>query len=79
MAEIKAHYRAVRKQHEAIRQTITGSCAALKEDIEAEALSYGDIALSNIKEWAALETSLDGEGQPIDFRDPRARGLHIRP
>jgi very-short-patch-repair endonuclease len=73
MAEIKAHYRAVRKQHEAIRQTITGSCAALKEDIEAEALSYGDIALSNIKEWAALETSLDGEGQPVDFREVLAR------
>jgi very-short-patch-repair endonuclease len=73
MAEIKAHYRAVRKQHEAIRQTITGSCAALKEDIEAEALSYGDIALSNIKEWAALETSLVGEGQPVYFREVLAR------
>jgi hypothetical protein len=69
MGDIKAHYRAVRKQHEAVRQTIASSCAALKEDIEAEALSYGDIALSNIKEWAALETSFDGDGQPVDFRE----------
>ncbi len=68
MEDIKAHYRAVKKQHEAVQQSIASSCAELKEDIEAEAISYGDISLRNIKEWAFLEATF-GDNFPVDFRE----------
>jgi very-short-patch-repair endonuclease len=68
MEDIKAHHRAVKKQHDTVQQTIAKSCAGLKEDIEAEVISYEDIVLSNVKEWAALEISFD-EDRPVDFRE----------
>ena len=68
MEDIKAHYRAVKKQHEAVKQSITSSCAGLKEDVEAEAIGYGDIVLADVKDWAALETSFDNNC-PVDFRE----------
>jgi len=61
----QAHYRAVKKQHEEVQQKIASTCAELKEDIEAEAISYGDIVLSHVKEWAALETSFDEDRPSI--------------
>jgi hypothetical protein len=66
MEDIKAYHSAVKKQHDTVQQTIAKSCAGLKEDIEAEVISYEDIVLSHVKEWAALEISFD-EDRPIDF------------
>ena len=60
-----------KKQHETVQQMIASTCAGLKEDIEAEALSYGDIVLANVKEWAALEIAFNDH--PIDFREILAR------
>jgi very-short-patch-repair endonuclease len=68
MEDIRAHYRAVRRQHESLQQTISSSCAGLKEDIEAEAIGYGDIALANVMEWAALETRFDNVC-PVDSQE----------
>ena len=68
MEDIKAHHRAVKKQHDTVQQTIAKSSAELKEDIEAEVISYEDIALSTVMEWAALEISFDKD-RPVDFRE----------
>ena len=58
----------MKKQHEAVQQRIASSCAGLKEDIEAEAISYGDIVLANVTEWVALETKFDNDCS-VDFRE----------
>ncbi len=68
MEDIKAHYRAVKKQHETVQQTIASGCAGLKEDIEAEAIGYGDIAIENVAEWAALEKTFE-TSCPVDLRE----------
>lgn len=67
MEDIKTYYRAVKKQHD-LPAKIASTCAGLREDIEAEALSYGDIAMSTVREWAALESNFNSDS-PLDFRE----------
>lgn len=69
MEDIRAHYTAVKKQHEAVQQSITSRCAGLKEDIEAEAIGYEDIPLTSVMEWATLESKLDEGNGLVDFRE----------
>jgi hypothetical protein len=68
MEDIKAHYRAVKKQHEAVEQSIGATCAGLKEDIEAEALKYQDISVPSIREWATLDIAFS-DRHVIEFRE----------
>jgi hypothetical protein len=69
MEDIKAHYRAVKKQHDSVRQRIEQGCASLKEDIEAEALGYADIDLSAIREWALLDATYTDKNPIVDFTE----------
>lgn len=66
MEGIKTHYRAVKRQHEAVRQTIEQSSTALKEDVEAEALGYEDVSLAAIREWALLDQLYATNAPQID-------------
>jgi very-short-patch-repair endonuclease len=63
---INTHYRAVKRDHETIEQNISKSINSLKEDIEAESLSYNDISLPEIREFYALEDELKSKKPPFD-------------
>jgi superfamily I DNA and/or RNA helicase/very-short-patch-repair endonuclease len=52
---IKTHHRAVKKDYEAIAETITKSGSSLKEDLEAEIIAYDDINIKEIHEFFDLE------------------------
>ncbi len=52
---IKTHYRAVKKEHETIGETIVKSSNSLKEDLEAEILAYSKIEIKEICEFFDLE------------------------
>ena len=52
---IKTHYRAVKKEHETIGETIVKSSNSLKEDLEAEILAYSEIEIKEIQEFFDLE------------------------
>lgn len=52
---IKAHFRAVRKEYESVADDIAKSSNALKEDIEAEVVSYDDINTAEIREVIELQ------------------------
>ena len=52
---IKIHYRAVKKDYEMVEEAITKSGNSLKEDIEAEVLSYSEIDIKEIHEFFDLE------------------------
>jgi hypothetical protein len=67
MEDIKAHYRAVKKQHETVQQNIEQSATSLREDIEAEALGYQDIDLAAIEEWARLDRLYANRNALADF------------
>lgn len=58
---IKTHYRAFKKDHDTVEENIQKSTNSLKEDLEAEIISYGDINLQEIQELVALENTLKGE------------------
>ncbi len=52
---VKTHYRAVKKDHETVEETITKSSNSLKEDLEAEILAYDNISIREIHEYFDLE------------------------
>jgi hypothetical protein len=64
---IKTHYRAFKKDHDSIEENIEKSTNSLKEDLEAEIISYGDINLQEIQELVALENTLKGETLVYDI------------
>lgn len=55
MTDIRTHYRAVKKDVEAIDDTIEKSSNSLKQDIELESLAYGEIDMQEILELFQLE------------------------
>lgn len=63
---INTHFRAVRRDYETIEQNITKSVNSLKEDLEAETLSYNDINLQEIREFYELEDNLKSKKAPFD-------------
>ncbi len=67
IGNIKAHYQAVKKDHELIEQNIDRATNSLKEDLEAEIIAYGDINLPEIQELVALENVLDTEDLVFDL------------
>jgi hypothetical protein len=64
---IKTHYRAVRKEFEDIADEIGKHEASLKEDIEAEIVSYGDVETGEIRELEELETCFPVDVCPVDI------------
>ena len=55
MTDIRTHFRAVKKDVEAIDDTIEKSSNSLKQDIELESLAYGEIDMQEILELFQLE------------------------
>lgn len=52
---IKTHYRAVKNNYDSLEETIEKSGNTLREDIEAEIVSYQDIDIKEIHEYFDLE------------------------
>ncbi len=62
---IKTHYRAVRKEFENIADQIAKHEASLKEDIEAEIVSYGDVDTGEIRELEELGGRFPVDSCPV--------------
>ena len=69
MDGIKTHYRAVKKEHDSLEQTIQQRVSSVKEDLEAEALAYADVEMPEIREWAGLESYYATTGQLVDSEE----------
>ncbi|MDP2997294.1 MAG: AAA domain-containing protein, partial [Bryobacterales bacterium] len=69
MEGIKTHFKAVKKEHEAVEQSITQTVEALREDLEAEVLAYSDIELPEIAEWARLDAHYTLSGPLVDAEE----------
>jgi superfamily I DNA and/or RNA helicase len=61
---IKAHYRGVKANLADLDETISQATNSLKEDIELETLSYGDVDIQEVKELMYLEENI---GNPKTF------------
>jgi very-short-patch-repair endonuclease len=66
---IKTAHRAVRHNYETIEQNIDKSTNSLKEDLQAEIISYEDINIDEIKELALLEDHLKGKNTHFDIEE----------
>ena len=67
---IKTHYRAVKKNYKKLEQDIERLEKTIKEDIEAEILTYGDIDIQEVHELFGLETRIYKENESIiDFEE----------
>lgn len=66
IAAIRSNYQAVRSNYAAIEENIEKITNSLKEDVEAEALAYGDIDIHEIHEYLDLEAALSEESLVID-------------
>ena len=64
---IKAHYRAIKKDYGTLESNIEKSANTLKEDLQAEILAYGEIDLKEIHELFDLESYYSDKGFPIDI------------
>jgi len=67
--KIKLHHRAVKKEHEELEQNINKATQSLKEDIDAEILSYKDINLKEISELTRLEDVYNGKNAIIEIEE----------
>jgi hypothetical protein len=52
---IKTHFRAVKKEYDKVEDDITKTANSLKEDIEAEIVSYSEVDVAEIRELIELE------------------------
>lgn len=68
---IKTHLRAAKKDHDALESDIEKVGNTLKEDLQAEILSYGEIDLNEIHELIDLETYFKEKGFPLDIDEAR--------
>jgi superfamily I DNA and/or RNA helicase len=64
ITDIKTHYRSVKANLVDLDQTISQATNSLKEDIELETLSYGDVDIQEVKELMFLEENI---GNPKSF------------
>lgn len=69
IAEIEFAYRAMKKEHDKLEKDIASSIASLKEEIEAEILSGGDISIDEVRELLDSEVSMSGETLPLDTEE----------
>jgi very-short-patch-repair endonuclease len=77
---IKTHFRAVKKEYESVSVNIAKTSNTLKEDIEAEIVSYGEVNTAEIRELIELE-SLHAQAKiPLElseFLDSGDGALHL--
>ena len=66
---IRTHVRAVKKEYENVADDINKISNSLKEDIEAEIVSYGDVDLGEIQELMELERLHSGTNEAIEIAD----------
>lgn len=66
---IKTHFRAVKKDYETIELNIDKSTNTLKEDLEAEILSYSEIDVPEVQELVVLENTLEKSKFPFDVEE----------
>lgn len=64
ITDIKTHHRSVKANLADLEQTIDQATNSLKEDIEFESLSYGEVNINEVKELIELEERL---GSPKNF------------
>lgn len=69
MTDIKNHHRAVNKEYENIAGNIASISTSLKEDIEAEIVSYSEVNTPEIRELIELETLHSQSPIPIDLAE----------
>jgi superfamily I DNA and/or RNA helicase len=77
---IKTHFRAVKKEYDSVSETITKTSNALKEDIEAEIVSYGEVNTAEIRELIELENLHTQAKLPVElseFLDSEDGALHL--
>ena len=67
--KIKLHYWAVKKDYENLEDGISNSVDALKEDLEAEAVSYGNIEMTDLREVTLLENEFKEKKLPFDWHE----------
>jgi hypothetical protein len=58
ITDIKTHYRSVKANLADLDETISQATNSLKEDIELETLSYGDVDIQEVKELMILEEQI---------------------
>ena len=66
---IKTHFRAVKKNYDALESNIEKLKNTLKEDLEAEILAYKEINLKEIHELFDLESYYQNKGFPVDIEE----------
>lgn len=74
---IKTQYYAVRKDHKAVDEGIEKLTNSLKEDIEAEVLSYSEINLEEILEFFDLEVYFRDKELVFDMAEALANGESV--
>jgi len=73
VGNIKTHFRAVKKDYDALESNIGKLENTLKEDLEAEILAYGEIDLKEIHELFDLESYYQNNGFPVDIDEVLSR------
>ncbi|MCX9084137.1 MAG: AAA domain-containing protein [Candidatus Methanoperedens sp.] len=66
---IKIHYRAIKKDYQALEQNIEKSKNSLKEDLDAEILLYNEINIEEIFELIKLETYYEKFEHVVDIEE----------
>ena len=66
---IKTHFRAVKKDYDAIESYIEKLQNTLKKDLKAEILTYEEIDLKEIHELLCLEFYYQDKGFPVDIEE----------
>jgi hypothetical protein len=65
LGRIRSHCTAIQGRYEELKGKIDQTALTLKEDIEAEALAYGEISLADIRELVSLEQYFARVGLPF--------------
>ncbi len=64
---IKTHFRAVKKEYESVSENIAKTSNTLKEDIEAEIVSYDEVNTAEIRELIELENLHSEAKLPLEL------------
>jgi len=67
LKKIKDHFKAVKKNYDDLESNIEKLVNTLKEDLEAEILTYKEIDLKEIHELIDLESYYQSKGFPVDI------------
>jgi len=67
LKKIKDHFKAVKKNYDDLESNIEKLVNTLKEDLEAEILTYEEIDLKEIHELIDLESYYQSKGFPVDI------------